>query len=372
MSLGKQIGIVLLVLLGIAAGTHWYRGDTAGDGGGAAPGGDRRPVVVETAPAKRTLLARKVEAVGTTRARQSIEVKPAASGRITEIAFSPGRLVEAGDVLARLDSAGEQADVAEARAELREAELALERARALVDRNTVAKATVDQLEAVFEASDARLKRAEKSLADRTVRAPFAGKVGLKQVDVGARIDDETVIATLDDLAEIEIDFRTPEIYFGAVSSGQRIEATGAAFDGRRFAGEITTIDSRIDPVSRAFKVRAKIPNADLILPAGMFMLVELTLAERTALTVPEQAVVLSDRQASVFVIEDGKAIVRHVELGQREIGRVEVTDGLEEGEQVAVTGLQRLRSGSAVDVISSEAPAAPSETDGNRAKAGAA
>ena len=360
------------MLLGIAAGTHWYRSQTTGDGGGAATGGNRRPVIVETAPAKRTLLARKVEAVGTTRARQSIEVKPAASGRIVEIAFSSGGLVEKGDVLARLDSAGEQADVAEARAERREAELALERARALVDRNTVAKATVDQLEAAFEAADARLKRVENSFADRVVLAPFAGKVGLKQVDVGARVDDETVIVTLDDLAEIEIDFKAPETYFGAVSPGQKIEATSAAFDKRRFAGEIATIDSRIDPVSRAFEVRAKIPNTDLTLPAGMFMLVELTLAERTALTVPEQAVVLSDRQASVFVIEDGKAVLRHVELGQRDIGRVEVTDGLEEGDQVAVTGLQRLRTGSAVDVITPEMPAAPGDADGNRAKAGAA
>lgn len=371
MSLSKQLGVVLM-LLAAAAGGYWFWGGMDGDGAGATSRGQRKPVVVETAPAERTSLARKVEAVGTTRARQSIEVKPAASGRIIEIAFSPGGLVEKGDVLARLDSASEEADVAETHAERREAELALERARALVDRNTVAKAIVDQLDAAFEATDARVKRAEKSLAERTVRAPFAGKVGLKQVDVGARIDDETVIATLDDLAEIEIDFRTPEIYFGAVSPGQKIEATGAAFDGRRFAGEITTIDSRIDPVSRAFKVRATIPNPDLTLPAGMFMLVELTLAERDALTVPEVAVVLSDRQASVFVIEDGKAILRQVELGQREIGRVEVTKGLKEGERVAVTGLQRLRSGSAVELTGPEVPAAPADTGGGGARAGSA
>ena len=371
MSLIKQLGVVLM-LLASAAGGYWFWGGIEGDGAGAASRGQRKPVVVEIAAAERTSLAQRIEAVGTTRARQSIEVKPAASGRIIEIAFSPGGLVEKGDVLARLDSASEEADVAEAHAERREAELAFERARALVDRNTVAKATVDQLDAAFDAADARLKRAEKSLADRTVRAPFAGKIGLKQVDVGARIDDETVIATLDDLAEIEIDFRTPEILFGAVSPGQKIEATGAAFDSRRFAGEITTIDSRIDPVSRAFKVRASIPNPDLTLPAGMFMLVELTLAERDALTVPEVAVVLSDRQASVFVIEDGKAILRQVDLGQREIGRVEVRKGLEEGERVAVTGLQRLRSGSAVELTGPEVPAAPADTGGGSASAGSA
>ncbi|MGI9416854.1 MAG: efflux RND transporter periplasmic adaptor subunit [Geminicoccaceae bacterium] len=371
MSLSKQLGVVLM-LLAAAAGGYWIWGGIEGDGADAASRGQRKPVIVETALAERTSFARKVEAVGTTRANQSVEVKPAASGRITEIAFSPGGLVDKGDVLVRLDSTGEEADVAEARAERREAELAHERARALAERNNVAKATVDQLAAAFEAADARLRRAEKSFAERAVRAPFAGKVGLKQVDVGARVDDETVIATLDDLTEIEIDFKTPEIYFGVVSPGQKIEATSAAFDNRRFAGEIATIDSRIEPVSRAFKVRATIPNPDLTLPAGMFMLVELTLAERETLTVPEEAVVHSDRQASVFVIEDGKAVLRHVELGQREVGRVEVTDGLEEGELVAVTGLQRLRSGSPVQLVEPEAPAIPADTDGDGAKAGAA
>lgn len=362
MSLGKQIGVVLAIVLVLAAGGHWLWGEADGDGADAAPGDKRRTVVVEAVSAGRTLLARKVEAVGTTRARQSIDIRPAASGRVVEIAISQGGVVERGDLLARLDSASEEADVAEAAAERREAELAFERARALVDRNTVAKATVDQLEAAFEAADARLKRAEKSLAERTIRAPFAGKVGLKQIDVGARVDDDTVITTLDDLVEIVIDFKIPEIHFGAVSPGQRVEATGAAFDDRRFAGEIATIDSRIDPVSRAFRVRAEIPNPDLALPAGMFMLVELTLAERDALTVPEAAVLLADRQASVFVIEDGRATLREVELGQREIGRVEVTDGLEEGELVAVTGLQQLRSGSTVEL--KEQPDPPEESAG--------
>ncbi len=372
MSLGKQVVIVTLMLLATALGGQWLWDRPGGDDAGAAPGGKRRPVLVETATVEKTVLARKVEAVGTTRARQSIDIRPADSGRVVEILFSPGNMVEKGDVLARLDSASEVADVAEARAELREAELALERARTLAERNNVAKATVDQLEAAYDAADARLQRTEKSLTDRTVRAPFSGKVGLKQVDVGARVNDDTVITTLDDLAEIEIDFKAPEIYFGAVRAGQTIEAISAAFDDRRFSGEITTIDSRIDPVSRAFKIRASIPNPDLALPAGMFMLVELTLAEREALTVPEEAVLLTERQASVFVIEDEKAVLRTIELGQRDIGKVEIKSGLQEGERIAITGLQRLRSGSAVQVVEPEAPAAPDEPAGDGAKAGSA
>jgi membrane fusion protein (multidrug efflux system) len=379
MSLGKQIGIVALILLAAVAGGHWLWDQLERGDAGAAQGQKRRPVLVETAIVEKTVLARKVEAVGTTRARQSIDIRPADSGRIVEILFSPGNMVEEGDVLARLDSVSEVADVAEARAELREAELALERARTLAERNNVAKATVDQLEAAYDAADARLQRAEKSLTDRTVRAPFSGKVGLKQVDIGGRVDDDTVITTLDDLAEIEIDFKTPETYFGAVATGQIIEAISAAFDNRRFSGEIAAIDSRIDPVSRAFKVRATIPNPDLALPAGMFMLVELTLAERKALTVPEEAVLLTERQASVFVIEGERAVLRNIELGQRDVGQVEIKSGLQEGERIAVTGLQRLRHGSTVQVIEPETPAtsdrpaaAPGEPTNDGAEAGSA
>ncbi len=372
MSLGKQFGIVALILLMVGGGSHLLWNQTGGDDAGAAPGQKRRPVLVETATVQRMVLARKVEAVGTTRARQSIDIRSAESGRVVDLLFSPGTVVGEGETLARLDSAREVADVAEARAERREAELALERARALAERNNIAKATVDQLEAAYDATDARLRRVEKSLADRTVRAPFSGKVGLKQVDVGARVDEDTVITTLDDLTEIEIDFKIPEVYFGAVALGQMIEATSAAFENRRFSGEITTIDSRIDPVSRAFKVRAKIPNADLTLPAGMFMLVDLTLAEREALTVPEDAVVLTERQASVFVIENDKATLRIIELGQRDIGRVEVKSGLKEGEQIAVTGLQRLRAGSAVRSIEPETPLSPDPPTNESTEAGSA
>ncbi|NJO38905.1 MAG: efflux transporter periplasmic adaptor subunit, partial [Rhizobiales bacterium] len=115
MSLTRQIVIVLCLLAALGAGVHWFWDETGSDGADAATGGGRRPVLVETVPAERTTLARKVEAVGTTRARQSVDIRPAASGRVIEILFSPGRLVEEGNALARLDATSEEADVAEAR-----------------------------------------------------------------------------------------------------------------------------------------------------------------------------------------------------------------------------------------------------------------
>ena len=336
----------------LAAGGYWYVGGSADVGGAKVATDDKRqqPPLVDVAPALSKTLARKVEAVGTTRARQSVDISPAASGRILSIDFVPGSQIQKGDTLVRLDDVAERADVAEAEAERREAELKLERARALVARRSVPQATVDELEAAFAAAEARLNRARKQLAERNVQAPFAGRVGLKQVDVGARVDDDTVITTLDDLDEVEVEFAVPEIFFGAVAPEQPVTATSAAFDARVFDGAIKTVGSRIDRVSRSFQVRATIPNDDLALPAGMFMLVELTLAERTVVTVPEEAVMVSGDQTRLFVVEGGKAMRREVVLGQREIGLVEIIDGLKAGEQGVVKGVQKVRPGAEVRI----------------------
>ena len=365
MPLIKQIELSVVILLMLASGSYWYAGGPAdvGDASTAADG-KRQPPLVDVAPALSKTLARKVEAVGTTRARQSVDIRPAASGRILSIDFVPGSQIQKGSTLVQLDDVAERADVVEAEAERREAELKLDRAKALVARKSIPQATVDELEAAFAAAGARVDRARKQLAERHVQAPFAGRVGLKQVDVGARVDDDTVITTLDDLGEVEVAFAVPEIFFGAVAPEQRVTATSAAFDARVFNGTIKTVDSRIDRVSRSFQVRATIPNDDLVLPAGMFMLVELTLAERTVVTVPEEAVMVSGDQARLFVVEDGKAMRREVMLGQREVGLVEIVDGLEVGEQVVVKGIQKVRPGAEVRIAGegadeADAPVAP-------------
>ncbi|MGI9499835.1 MAG: efflux RND transporter periplasmic adaptor subunit, partial [Geminicoccaceae bacterium] len=289
------------------------------------------------------------------RARQSVDITPAASGRVLSISFTPGSQVEKGSTLLQLDDVAERADVAEAEAERRQAALALDRARALVAKKSISQSTVDELEATFAAAEARVDRVKKQLAERRIEAPFAGRVGLKQVDVGARVDDETVITTLDDLAAVEVEFGVPEIFFSEVSAGQKVTATSAAFGARVFDGIIETVDSRIDRVSRSFQVRATIPNDDLALPTGMFMLVELTLTERLAVTVPEEAVVVSGDEAQLFVVEDGKAMKRKVVLGQRELGLVEIVDGIEAGELTIVRGIQKVRPGVEVRIVGEDA-----------------
>jgi membrane fusion protein, multidrug efflux system len=346
--LGTQLAIagLLIVMLG-AGGFVYHRSQTDGEAE-AAVGRGPNAVPVELAVAEAGTMRERIEAVGSTLARQAVDIVALTSGRVAELAFSPGVPVEAGTVLVRLDDAAERAGVAEAEAGQREAELALERARKLRANNTVAQATVDELEAAYLGASARVDAARKQLADRTVTAPFAGVVGIRRVDVGARVDDDTVLTTLDDLAELEIEFSVPEIFFGQVRPRQAVTATTSAFPGRTFTGRIATIDTRVGQVSRAFLVRAVIPNPDLVLPAGMFMHVEVVLEERPAVLIPEEAVVAEGERTYVFTVQDQRALRRTVRLGKRTAGTVEVLEGLAAGEPVVRAGTQRLRDGAEV------------------------
>ncbi|MEO1091522.1 MAG: efflux RND transporter periplasmic adaptor subunit [Pseudomonadota bacterium] len=312
----------------------------------ATPADFRPPAIAVTvATVVSEPLSQRIEAVGTTRARQAIEVVAVASGRIQVINFEPGTVIEAGAVLVELDDDLERADLDEARALLRETELGLARARTLRSSAAVTQARIDELEAQQASGQARVERAVRRLADRQVRAPFTGIVGLRRADVGARVDDETVITTLDDLAAVEIAFQVPERFYGQVRLGQAVRASSAAFPERRFDGRIATLDSRIDRTTRSFAVRALLPNPDFVLPAGMFMHLEVVLATRTVVVVPESAVVVAGDEVFVFTVDDGRAVRRDVTLGQREIGIVEVVRGLASGDVVVVRGASRLADG---------------------------
>jgi membrane fusion protein (multidrug efflux system) len=363
--LGTQLAIGGALLLVIGAGAVTYHQHRIDGEAAAAVRRGASAVPVEITAAELGTIRERIEAVGSTLARQAVDIVALSSGRVAEIAFTPGEHVAEGAVLVRLDDRAERAAVAEAQAMLREAELALDRARKLRTNNTVAQATVDELEAAYLGAHARLDAAQKELADRTVRAPFAGVVGIRGVDIGARVDDETVLTTLDDLAEIEIEFSVPEVFFGRVRPDQLVQATSTAYPGRTFSGRIAIIDSRVGEVSRAFRVRAVLPNPDLELPAGMFMHVSVVLEERPAVLIPEQAVLAEGDSTYVFTVADGRAERRKIRLGQREAGTVEVLDGLAADETVVQTGLQRLRDGSEVQVLNE-----PKTQAGPEAKSG--
>jgi len=345
LSVVRQVILSLFLVAGAGGGFLLYNHLTAESAAPAnGPPGGRSVGVVVAATELETVRDR-AEAVGTTLASQAVEIVALASGRVTELAFEPGEPVEAGTVLARLEDTIERADLAEARAMAQEANSALERGQRLRASNNIAAATLVELQAAAGAAQARVDRATQRLEDRLVRAPFDGVVGIRRVDLGARVDNDTVITTLDDRREMIVEFSLPEVFYGRVGRGLPVAAKSSSFPDRSFDGAVTTVDTRIDVTSRSFRVRASLPNPDLLLPAGLFVLVDVTLDEREAVVVPEEAVSTEAGRTVVYVAAEDRAERRPVTLGTRMLGRVEIVSGLAPGELVVTRGLQRMRDG---------------------------
>lgn len=362
-SLGKQL-LLLCLFFGLAYGGYVGWQANMPEPETSAPRVNT-PTTVELASATVQRMAQTVEAVGTTRARQSIEIVPEDDGRVIELLLAAGQSVNRGNVLVRMDDEIERADLAEARARVIEREQALTRVQQLVDSAAVSQATLEDTTARLAEARAQLDRAEQRFANRTITAPFTGVVGLSEIDPGAWIEEGQLITTLDDLSDVEVEFSLPETLFASVHIGQQIFARSAAFPGQSFNGQIAAIDSRVDPVSRSFRTRAIIPNPDGVLPAGMFMSLTLTLNETEQVVVPEEAVVFQAAETYVFVAMNGKANRIRVTTGQRQDGMVAITQGLENGTQIIVRGLQRVTDGKEVRVLGRDdsEPADPARSD---------
>ncbi|TQV83921.1 efflux RND transporter periplasmic adaptor subunit [Denitrobaculum tricleocarpae] len=342
------------VLAGLALGGYVYYQQAllaSAESKGHTTQAATRSIAVEVAPAESRKLARILEAVGTTRALRSIDIVPDAEGRIVEIDIVAGREVEAGQLLARLDDEIEQATLTEAQATLDEKSAALARAETLFQSKTVSRATIDQVRAETAIARATQERAQRRLDDRVVRAPFSGVLGIKAIDLGARVDTDSVLTSLDDLSAVEIEFSLPETVYGQIEEGQAVTAVAAAFPGRSFTGTVVAVDSRIDQTSRAFKLRARLPNEKRELPAGMFMRLSLAMGARDAVIVREEAILVQGGNAYLFIVENGKAVQRRITAGARRDGMVEVVSGIAAGEVVVSRGIQSLRDGIPVDVL---------------------
>jgi membrane fusion protein (multidrug efflux system) len=351
MSVWKQL-LLIGVLAVIGYGAYWGRDayfPPTEPAQQAKRGG--RALSVEVAPAVMREVRDTVEAVGTTLALQSVEIVPQEAGRVTAVGISASAKVQAGQVLVRLDDALERADLAEAEARLSERENAMARIRQLRETRAVSQASFEEATARLAEAEAHLERAREKLANREVRAPFDGVVGLSYVDVGARVTPGDMLVRLDDLSSVLLEFSLPEHLFAQARPGQSVTGYSAAFRERSFIGQIEAVDSRIDPVSRAFRVRAVLPNPEGVLPAGMFMALELELSSQVALTVPEEAIVFQAAQTYVYTPREGRAVQVPVVTGKRADGQVMITAGLSEGQDVVVRGLGRLRDGAAITIL---------------------
>ncbi|MEJ8566697.1 efflux RND transporter periplasmic adaptor subunit [Elongatibacter sediminis] len=293
------------------------------------------------------------EALGNARANEAIEVRAEITAAITAIRFEEGQWVEQGTVLVELENAEQLAELAAAKAALVESRSQYQRAEELYRTNVVATSQLEQLKAQFEANEAAVRAAQSRLDHTIIRAPFSGRLGLRRVSVGAVVDTDTVITTLDDTSRIKLDFDVPEVFVARLEPGLRVLARSAAWPDQHFEGQVTTIDTRLDPVTRTVTVRALLPNEEGYLRPGMFLTVSLLKDDVLALMVPEEAIVPERSKQFVFVVTPGDLVeMREVRTGRRRPGEVEVLQGLADGEWVISEGTQKARDGEPVNVAS--------------------
>jgi membrane fusion protein (multidrug efflux system) len=313
---------------------------------------------VVVAPVRSERLSFEMEALGTTRANESVDITSKVVNQVTAVRFSEGQQVKRGQVLVELDAAQVRADLAAAEAALAESRSQFERSRELAVTKVLSDSQLEQIEATFKGNEARVGSARARVNDTVVKAPFDGRVGLRRVSVGSLVSPGTVITTLDDTRTMKLDFTVPETFLSVVQPGLEIVARSVAYPDRSFGGKVSSIDSRVDPATRAVTVRALVPNESGLLKPGMFLTVRLSRGAVDALLVPEEAIVPEQGDMFVFVVAGDSVEKRKIRLGERRVGNVQVVEGLAEGEIVVTEGTQKIRDGAAV-VVQPAAPAAP-------------
>lgn len=311
----------------------------------AAPG-----VVVATARLLSFPLS--AEALGNARANESVDIRSKISATLMAIHFEEGQEVVAGDVLIELDKLEQEADLAAAKASLVNSEARYQRSLELYRTHVVAESQLLQDEARKIADEAMVSVAEARMADTIVRAPFAGRIGLRRVSLGSLVGPDTVITTLDDTNTIKLDFDLPEVYLSRLEPGLSVRARSAAWPGQEFIGTVSSVDTRVDPVSRTIRVRSLMPNKEGRLRPGMFLTVTLLNENISTLMIPEQALIPERSTQSVLVVDENQVVdLRQVKIGRRRPGQVEILEGLSAGEKVIVDGTQKARHGQQVKII---------------------
>ncbi|WP_419174727.1 efflux RND transporter periplasmic adaptor subunit [Desulfosediminicola sp.] len=300
----------------------------------------------------------KIEALGTLRANESVQITAAVTDTITVLHFEDGQRVNKGDVLVEMTSQEEHALLAEEQSRVAEAQKQYDRLSTLVGKGVTSTSELDEQQRELGTAQARLRAIESRLQDRLILAPFSGVVGLRNISVGALIEPGDMITTLDDDSVMKLDFTVPSIYLASLYQGLPIEAKAAAFSDKIFTGKVSSIDSRIDSSTRSISVRALIPNPEELLKPGLLMNVILLKNPRSALVVPEEALVPVGGKNFVYVVdpsqESPRAEHRQIQTGLRRQGEVEVVEGVREGEFVITHGTIKVQPDQPVSVITTE------------------
>jgi membrane fusion protein, multidrug efflux system len=337
-----------VLMIALTAGCN--KAESAGKGGGGGPGGGGPPAMpVEAATARGDTVVDAILATGQIEAIQSIELRPDVEGRLVQILVREGSPVAQGTALFKIDDAELKAQVAQIEAERDLARQSLTRTRELLQQKASSQAELERAEATMRSNEAQLERLKTRLARTVVRAPFAGVMGQRFVSLGDYVTTDTRLAALQTVSPQRATFQVPERYAEQLEPGQSVTFRVAALPGREFTGKVDFVDPIVQLPGRTIMVKARVPNPKRELQAGMFIEARLATATRpNAVVIPEDAVLPLQGSNFVWVVADGKATRRQVELGVRTPGFVEVKSGVERAEQVVVGGQERLAEGAPV------------------------
>ena len=351
----------LLLVLGLLAGTKAAQISSMK---AASKGAHQPSDAVSTYTAKREQWRPVVNGVGTVTAVQGVTVSAQMSGNVAEIAFESGAIVKEGDLLLRLDISVEEAQLRAAEAGVALAKLNIDRARDLLVKTSISQSEYDAADAQFKQATAQEDNIRAVIAKKTIRAPFAGRLGIRLVNLGQTLKEGEAIVSLQSLDPVYVNFFLPQQNLASAVVGQDVSVLSDACPGKTLPGRLTAIAAEVDTATRNVKLQATLANTDGLLRPGMF--VNVTIFESTArdvVIVPSTAVLFASFGNSVFVVEkasDGAAVAKQhfVELGETRGDFVEVVKGVEAGAEVVTSGAFKLRNGSSVKVDNSNAPAA--------------
>jgi membrane fusion protein (multidrug efflux system) len=355
--------VIVLVLVGLLAGIKGLQFQTMFVQGAnfAQP-----PETVTTTEVKQDTWQPTLTAVGSVAAVQGVMLSAEMSGAVKNIAFESGATVRAGDLLVELDSSVEQAQLRSAMASADLARLNLERARELRGKKMMSQADLDSAEAQAKQANAQIDNIRAVIAKKTIRAPFAGRTGIRQVNLGQFLDNGAAIVTLQSLDPVYVDFALPQQNLARLSVGMAVRVTTDAFPGQSFEGKLTAINSEVDAVTRNVRLQATLATDGRLRP-GMYVNVAAVLPEtERVLMIPATAVLYAPYGDSVFVVEDkkdektgvvGKVLnQRFVRLGKMRGDFVVVASGLDVDQTIVTTGVFKLRNGMSVVVDNKLAP----------------
>ena len=374
----QRFAVIGVVVVALAVASYFGIQMNANNPAPKAAGG---VVVVEAAEVQPADIQDVITAIGTLRSAESVVMKSEISGRIAAVSFSDGSRVAKGDTLITFDASIQEAQVNQAKAERDLAAAKLKRTQDLFDKKFLSAAALDDAKASEQIAQAKLALAQATLGKMSLRAPFSGVIGIRQVSVGDYIKEGADLVNLEDTSSMKVDFRVPEQASGRLRVGQIVGLQSDAFVGQSFPAKVTAVDSAVDPLGRSLLMRAELRDVSQRLKPGMFMRVTLVLETRkNALTIPEESVVTQQGRLLVFKVVDGKAVSTPVVTGLRVTNKdkavVEVVKGLAAGDVVVTAGQIKIRGNNLpvkIAPVPSASPAAATpEKSGSPAPAKAA